>query len=231
MKTLLFDLDGTIIDTRKDIIKAVCRTLERCQKPCPSDDTIMSYVGRGPGKLIGDCLPASVSEEEKAQTYKIFLEEYMSAITDETVPYDGMIEVLDYFQSKKVTMGLVTNKSPSLTGRTLELLDLKKYFSFIYCASDVNPAKPDPVVIQTALENLNADPKSTVLIGDSEVDYKAAVAGRIKSCLVMWGFRNPADLMALNPDYSAKVPEDLVKLFGQISTYLRQLSRAIQAQY
>ncbi|MBU1220455.1 HAD family hydrolase [Myxococcota bacterium] len=216
MKTLLFDLDGTIIDTRKDIIKAVCRTLDRCQRPCPSDETIMSYVGRGPGKLIGDCLPADVSEEEKQQTHKIFLEEYMSAITDETVPYEGMIEVLDYFLSKKTPMALVTNKSPSLTGRTLELLDLKKYFFYIYCASDVNPAKPDPAAIKTALDHLHAKPDSTVLIGDSEVDYKAAVAGGIKSCLVMWGFRNPTDLKALNPDYYADIPEDLIKLFGPL---------------
>ncbi|MBN2723920.1 MAG: HAD family hydrolase [Deltaproteobacteria bacterium] len=210
MGALLFDLDGTLVDTSPDIINAVEKTMFFLGLEFPGGEKVKSYLGKGPGKLILDCLGDEFNEELYKKAQKYFSEVYLNNIVVESVLYPGILQVLEEFSD--VPKAIVTNKTPVYTEETLNILDLKKYFDFVYSASEVNPSKPHPYGCERALEKLGQKAGDSVMIGDTEIDYQTAKNTGLKSCLVSWGFRSRPQLEKLSSDILLDNPLELLTL-------------------
>jgi phosphoglycolate phosphatase len=203
--TLLFDLDGTLIDSAPDLGTAV--NLLRAELdlgPLPLDQ-IRDYVGDGATMLVRRALPEPVFSE---QHLRRFLQLYDEHLLDQTVLYPGIDEFLIAHQGKN--MAVITNKPIDLTMRLLFELGLTAFFTSIVGANGSLPKKPDPAPLFMALRDMQADVDSAVMIGDHHTDLRAGQAAGVKTCFCAWGMGRTDGYPY---DYLAKTPQDLLRLF------------------
>ncbi len=211
VRALIFDLDGTLIDSKKDLILSVNAMLRHLGRAGLSDDTISGYIGAGAPLLVARALGAGASEEEKARGLEFFLGYYEEHKMDNTRPYPGVPEALA--ELRRVPMAVLTNKPFKISRRILEAMGLSGYFRSIYGGNSFDTKKPDPLGAQTILREFGAAPKEALLIGDSEVDIQTARNAGTWAAAVNYGFgvhnraAHPADL------YLDRLP-DLVPLLN-----------------
>ncbi|RMH37149.1 MAG: HAD family hydrolase [Nitrospirae bacterium] len=207
---LLFDLDGTLIDSKQDIATAVNLTLHELGLPTRSRDEIFSFVGDGVKRL----LRLSVGEEnleQYEQALHVFRGHYLTHCLDTTRLYPGMWEALQHFKAKR--KAIVTNKSREYTMRILEGLGIVNWFTAIESPEDRADLKPEPSMIWRVLSTCRVSGERAVMIGDSTTDIRAAQAAKIKSCAVLYGYGNLEKIHALCPDCYCARPIDLTTLF------------------
>lgn len=208
---IIFDLDGTLADTKKDIAGSVNLTLEELGLPEKPDALIYSYVGSGIRKLIQQ----SVGEEEGERfraAMGVFRKHYLAHLLDTTKLYPGMDGVLAHFKSKK--KAVVTNKAQLYTDKLMSGLKITDRFDLILGGDNGYPLKPDPAMLRTVLEKLSADPKRAVMIGDGLHDINAARAAGIAICAVGYGLGDPEELRRAGPDFFCETVNDLKKTFA-----------------
>lgn len=207
---LIFDLDGTLIDSRNDIADSVNRTFRDLGLPEKSREFIYGYVGNGVRQLIIDTArssdPALID-----RSLQIFEGHYLKHLLDETRLYPEMEGVLNHFRSKK--KAVVTNKPLLYSTKIIDGLGVRHHFDLILGAEPIVNLKPHPEMILRTLEYLDVTPDEAVMIGDSHNDIFAARAGGIKSCGVGYGLGNLSDLKAAGPDFFAETVEELKKIF------------------
>jgi phosphoglycolate phosphatase len=208
---LIFDLDGTLCDTKDDIATSVNLTLREIGLPEKSPEVIYGYVGSGVRKLLQQAVGEESGERFKS-AMRIFRRHYMTHLLDTTKPYPGVEAVLDHFKDKK--KAIVTNKPQDYTNRILEGLDLTRHFDLVIGGENGYPLKPDPAMLIAVLEQLQCDPGRTVMIGDGLHDVVAARAAGIKVCAVGYGLGNPQELKEAKPDFFCERPEELRWLFA-----------------
>ena len=211
IELLLFDFDGTLIDSKVDIATSVNLTLRDLGLPQRTPEEIFGYVGDGVKRL----LRLSVGEEnlgQYEQALQVFREHYLTHCLDTTGFYPGIGAVLQYFKS--VNKAVVTNKSSEYTLRILDGLGATDLFTTIESPEDSSELKPDPGMLLRALEKLGVSPDRAVMVGDSTNDVRAAQAARIKVCAVGYGYGHREKVMALAPDYYCEKPEDLIGVLG-----------------
>jgi phosphoglycolate phosphatase len=211
MKTLLFDLDGTLINTKRDIALAVNKTLEILKLPQVTKEVIFSHLGYGPGRLIVDCMGSKVDPHTQEKGKKLFSQVYFENLIVHTALYDGMERVLDSFSPEQ--MAIVTNKSPLHTFETVKKLNLSKWFSVVWAKPTNIEHKPHPFPIIDTLKQMGRDKIGAVLIGDTEADIQAGKRAGIATCGITWGYRSKDFIENLNPDYIAHTPNDLLSFF------------------
>lgn len=210
---LIFDLDGTLIDSKHDIAVSVNLTLSDLGLPLRSNEEIFSFVGDGVKRL----LQLSVGEGNLVryeEALKIFREHYLMHCLDTTVFYPGLDLVFKQFDG--VPKAIATNKSLEYTMRIVEGLGVRKWFAAIESPEDSTELKPDPTMLLRILSMLQVAPERTILIGDSTNDVRAAQAAGVKSCAVGYGYGNRAKVSALEPDFFCEVPEDLLRVFEEL---------------
>ena len=209
-EVLLFDFDGTLIDSKVDIATAVNLTLGDLGLPLRSVEEIFSFVGDGVKRL----LRLSVGEENPDQydrALDIFREHYLRHCVTTTRWYPGIWEVLRHYEDRcKV---IVTNKSLEYTLAIVEGLQAGHLFQHVEAPRDTSELKPEPVMLERAIEQLGADPGRTVMIGDSTNDVRAAKAAGIRACAVGYGYGNRERVAALQPDFYCENPHDLIDLW------------------
>ncbi len=208
---LIFDLDGTLVDSRRDIAKAVNMTFRDIGFPEKPDELIYSYVGDGVRRLIRQ----AVESEDPAlldRSLRIFEGHYLTHLLDETRLYPGMGSVLSHFQAKR--KALATNKPILFTRKILRGLGLTQCFDLIIGGGDTSNLKPHPEMILKVLHSLKVAPTKAVMIGDSLNDLAAARAAGILTCAVGYGLGDPASLRAANPHFFAETVADLKVLFA-----------------
>ncbi|MEK6683944.1 MAG: HAD-IA family hydrolase [Nitrospirota bacterium] len=208
---LIFDLDGTLADTKVDIALSVNLTLREIGLPEKPDALIYSYVGSGIRALIRQ----AVGEEEGEQfrsAMAIFRKHYLAHCLDTTTLYPGMDGVLAHFKSKK--RAVVTNKAQLYTDKLMAGLKIADRFDLILGGDNGYPLKPDPKMLFTVLEKLSADPKRAVMIGDGLHDINAARAAGIAVCAVGYGLGDPEELRRSGPDFFCETVEGLKKMFA-----------------
>ncbi len=207
---LLFDFDGTLIDSKVDIATSVNLTLGDLGLPLRPVKEIFSFVGDGVKRL----LRLSVGEENQ-ETYdralEIFRGHYLQHCVDTTRWYPGIWEVLHHYKDRKNV--IVTNKSLEYTVCIVEGLQARDLFQHIEGPRETAELKPEPVMLERALDVVGATPEQTVMIGDSTNDVRAAQAAGVRACAVGYGYGNPDKVMALKPDFYCKTPHDLLELF------------------
>lgn len=212
MKTIIFDLDGTLLNTLDDLADAANHTMEQMGYPTHSLESYRYFVGNGVPKLLERCLPEDKRTEENILTArKLFAEYYNVHFTDKTAPYDGVAELLESLKKSGVKMAVASNKSDEFTVSLV-----KKFFGDAFDAvqggrADV-PKKPAPDIAYGIMERLGAVPENTYFAGDSNVDMYTAKNAGITAIGCLWGFRTKEELVEGGADFLAEKPSDIYKI-------------------
>jgi phosphoglycolate phosphatase len=211
VRALIFDLDGTLIDSKQDLILSVNAMLREMRRGELADETISAYIGHGAPQLVARALGKSTSEEEMQRALKFFLGYYEEHKMDTTRAYPGVAETLE--QLAAMPMAILTNKPVRISGRILDELGLSKYFRAVYGGNSFETKKPDPLGAKTILREFRAAPKEALLIGDSEVDIQTARNAGTLAAAVNYGF-GTHDRAAHPADAYLDRLGDLVPLLG-----------------
>ena len=178
VKSIIFDLDGTLVDTLPDIHAASNEMLKSVNLEPLQSKQVRSFIGNGIDKLIERCLNVyGVSRSKEA--IRVFMEYYQANPTTLSKCYENVEFVLFQLKSRGLKLGICTNKPSNLTNKVLENLSLKKYFETIICGDTLNVKKPDARPLLEAVKGLESDPESSIFIGDSEVDMKTALSANM----------------------------------------------------
>lgn len=212
MKTLnadliIWDLDGTLIDSKKDIAFAVNETLARIDHPPISNEEIYSYVGNGVRPLIERAVAASGGGNSLDAALALFQDIYMTHLLDTTILFDGILDVLRHFDKKK--MAVATNKPFGWTMKILQGLQVADLFISIKGGDSLPTRKPDPEMISVILREAATGAEQAVIIGDSAVDIQTGKNAGVRTIGVSYGFRPVAELIKSGPNLLVASPMDL----------------------
>lgn len=185
VRVLVFDLDGTLIDSALDLALAVAATLEFMKRPPIPHEIIYSYVGNGAPTLIRKALGPEASEEDCQRGLEHFLGYYREHMLDNTVTYPGVREGLAALAH--LPMAVLTNKPVRFSEKILDGLGLSPYFKFVYGGNSFERKKPDPMGMQLLLADFGVAPREAMMIGDSEVDVQTARNANTWACGVTYG--------------------------------------------
>src|SRR6267154_3786000 len=185
VRALIFDLDGTLIDSQRDLIRSVSATLREMGREELHEDTVSGYIGHGAPQLVGRAL-GSATEDECQRALKFFLAYYEDHKLDSTCAYPGVPEALEHLAA--FPMAILTNKPVRVSMRILKELGLAKYFRVVYGGNSFETKKPDPFGARTILREFGAAPAEAILVGDSEVDVQTARNAGTLAASVNYGF-------------------------------------------
>lgn len=206
---LIFDLDGTLIESKWDIATAVNLTLTDLRLPTRSQEEIFSFVGDGVKRL----LRRAVGEENDAryeEALRVFRGHYLAHCLDRTRFYPGIEKILVHFSGKH--KAVATNKALEYTTKILEGLGAH-HFAYVVGGDDGFGLKPDPGMIVKVLEVLGVSKDRTVLVGDSTNDITGGHNAGIRVCAVGYGMGNRGKMAVCQPDWFIEQPEELMELF------------------
>lgn len=190
--TLIFDLDGTLIDSAPDLHAAVNTALADAGHPALDLATVTSFIGNGVEALVERSLGATgmCDTEKHTRALSIFLDAYAADNSTLTRHYPGVLAVLDDLKSRGVTLGLCTNKPHAPAVEICRKFGLHSYFGAIHGAQDNVPRKPDAVSLLRCMADLRGDARSTLYVGDSQVDHMTAHNAGIDFALFTGGYLN-----------------------------------------
>src|SRR3984893_11424310 len=202
VRALIFDLDGTLIDSKLDLALSVNATLEKLgRNPLPHEQ-IFSYVGQGAPALIARALGSDASEEDCRIGLEFFIKYYSAHKLDNTLLYSGVRETLDAL--KGMPMSVYTNTPVRVSRSIIQELGIAGHFSSVYGGNSFERKKPDPMGIESILREFGAAPAQVMIVGDSEVDVQTARNSGTWVCGVTYGFGShllteyPPDLLVDN---------------------------------
>jgi len=205
LDTLLFDLDGTLVDSSLDLALSVNMLRAQLGLEALPLATVVGYIGDGATMLVTRALPEGMF---KSEFLNRFLAIYQEHLLDQTLPYPGIVPLLESQAGRN--LAVVTNKPFPLSMQLLDGLNLTRFFPVIIGAENGRPKKPDPQPVREALQRLNAAAQSAVMIGDHVTDLRAGAAAGVKTCFCSYGLGRQEDLPC---DFVASSPADLVRLF------------------
>jgi phosphoglycolate phosphatase len=184
---VIFDLDGTLLDTAADLASAANHMLRRLHLPEVSEEVVRAYVGDGVRKLVQRVLgPPNAADVDRALA--LFLDYYGGHLLDRTRPYPGIVETLGVLGRAAVTLSVLSNKPAAMSRDILRGLGLLSSFGAVIGGDSLATCKPDPAGVEE-LHRLTGVPRQrTLLVGDSPVDAQTAQAGGVAFCGVAWGF-------------------------------------------
>ena len=198
---VIFDLDGTLIDSRRDLVNSTnAARVHMGLAPLP-EDLVASYVGNGAPMLIRRALGNAATDELVAQGLAFFLKHYSKHMLDATVMYPGVLEALDQLKAAGVRMAVLTNKPTLNSVAIVEGLGARQHFFRVYGGDSFPLKKPDPVGIAALMAEAKVAREETMMVGDSHIDIKTARNAGIKACGVTFG---------LQPETLADEPPDLL---------------------
>ncbi len=221
MKTVVFDLDGTLADTSGDLIAAanVCFR-DMGHGDVLSVETDAGVALRGGRRMLTEGLTrlGAMDEAVIAKYYPVLLEAYGGAIAEHTVMYDGAMDAVEVLKSQGYGVGICTNKPEGLAEQLLQALGVRDAFGALVGADTLPVRKPDPLPLVETAKRLNGDPAQTLLVGDSDTDRNTARAAGVPSVLVTFG-PSGEDMAVLEPeallhDYPA-LPQVVAALIGR----------------
>ena len=199
MDLVVFDLDGTLIDSKADLAAATNATRVHLGYEPLSEAVVASYVGNGAPVLIRRALGADASDELVADGLAFFLQYYRQHMLDKTVLYPGVREALDELLAARVPMAVLTNKPIVNSMGIVEGLGLTDHFFRVYGGDSFPTKKPDPMGLEALVTEAKAAKPRTLMVGDSHVDIKTARNAQVKACGVTFGLQ-PESLVAEPPD-------------------------------
>jgi len=187
--TILFDLDGTLVDTAPDLMAAHNHVMKKFGYPQKSLDDIKHIAGRGAWIMMQRTFRDEIKDENlKKEMVKEFINYYAKNIDRESKPIKGVIKFLDWAKSKQILMAVCTNKQERLAVDLLKKINLSQYFEYIAGCDTFDFNKPDPRHLTNVIEIIGGDVNKSIMIGDSEVDSQSAYNAKIPFILVEEGY-------------------------------------------
>jgi phosphoglycolate phosphatase len=212
---VVFDLDGTLVDSRADLVRAVNHTLGSFGRPPLGRDRIVSYVGEGARRLVERAL-ATEDADAVERGLAVFRAFYARHLLDETRAYPEIPELLDDLGRCDCRLSVLTNKPEAMSRAILDGLGLLPRFVAVLGGDSLPTRKPDPAGLLHLAGRTSIERRRVLLVGDSPVDVATARAAGVPFCGAEWGF-DPARLRRARPDHSAPRPRDVARLVGTSS--------------
>jgi phosphoglycolate phosphatase len=204
IQLVAFDLDGTLVDSMPDIARAVELMARKLGVTPPGMVQVREWVGDGVRRLMKRALTGTRDGEPPAELYRrgmeSFRHHYREHLADESRLYPGARAVLDELRAAGVRLACITNKSGEVTAPLLQALDLGGYFAVVLSGDSLAQRKPDPEPLLHAARSLQVAPAQSCMVGDSANDIRAARAAGFRAVAVNYGYDNPAELAAAEPD-------------------------------
>lgn len=201
IRLFVFDLDGTLIDSKLDLALSVNAVRERAGLAPLPHEKIHAFIGDGARSLIHRALGEQTTGEALDDALGFFIRYYSEHALDHTTPYPGVLEGLERLSSNGHKLTILTNKPARVSRDILTRMDLAGYFPIIYGGNSFDTKKPDPLGLETILRECNAEPAQALMVGDSPVDVKTARNAGAWSCGVTYGFHSHL-LEDVPPDFS-----------------------------
>jgi phosphoglycolate phosphatase len=214
IKLLVFDLDGTLIDSRLDLIHSVNAMLRHLDRPELPGDVVASYVGDGAPMLIRRALGDPDDPSLLDRALKYFLEYYREHKLDYTHLYEGISEALTSMSRNGAPrqMAVLTNKPVKPSVAIVDALGVAPFFARVYGGNSFPTKKPDPQGLLTILRETNSSPEESLMIGDSSIDIITGRTAKVWTCGVTYGFA-PHTLADAQPDVVVDSAKELAELF------------------
>ena len=222
--TILFDLDGTLVDTAPDLMRAHNHVMKKFGYPTKSTEQIRNLVGKGAGAMIGRSIWGQAKKEfSKVNDEKIkkemvseFVDFYGKNIINESTLINGVKEFLKWCKEDNISMAVCTNKQEYLSNDLLKKIGIYDYFEYVAGSDTFDYCKPDPRHLTSVVEILDGDLKKTIMIGDSETDANAAKAAEIPMILLEDGYTEKN----IDEIYHNHLIKDFIGIEKIISKYL-----------
>jgi phosphoglycolate phosphatase len=195
-EAIVFDLDGTLLNTLEDLADAMNRVLKERGFPTHADDSYRYFVGEGSLMLVKHALPEDRQESEVVRScLEAFFVDYGKNWMVKTRPYDGVSAMLDALMEQGIRMAILSNKRDEIVKKTVSKLLSKWSFDAVVGQRDEVPAKPDPTAALAIAELLHLSPREFLYVGDSAVDMQTALGAGMFPVGVLWGFRSREELL------------------------------------
>ncbi len=211
---VVFDLDGTLVDSAGDIAEAVNRTLDDLSLPRVSEATVRSWIGEGVRKLVTTALRDAGSEHTLDEVMPSFMRHYHECLLRSPQLYDGVLETLEALQAQRLPMAICTNKPSALVPPLLEHLGIDRFFAHIIGGDSLPQRKPAPEPLQHVAALLGQPVQACLMVGDSATDLHAANSAGMPIVLVRYGYTRDLDLDAAD---AVAVIDVLPELLGHIA--------------
>jgi phosphoglycolate phosphatase len=196
---MIFDLDGTLIDSKLELVHSVNAARGLMDLPPISEELVSSYVGNGAPVLMRRALGPEASDADVARGLEFFLKYYRAHMLDNTRLYPGVQDALDRLHSARAKMAVLTNKPVRFSRSIVKGLGLSQHFFQVYGGNSFEQKKPDPIGIETLLAESGLTRERTIMVGDSGVDVQTARNAKVQACGVSYGFQ-PESFVDYPPD-------------------------------
>ncbi|MDR2027701.1 MAG: HAD family hydrolase [Prevotellaceae bacterium] len=213
-KAIIFDLDGTLINSIPDIADSMNEVLSVYGYQQYSYNQYKYFVGNGIRRLVERCVPPECSTPENIENiFRTMIEVYGNNCISKTAVYNGIPELLDGLYAKRVKMAILSNKTDSITQKICDTLFYDSHFEIALGATDRFPKKPNPQSALFIAESLSVSPDEVFYLGDTSIDMETACAAGFFPAGVSWGFRPAEELISFGAQYIANTPVDCLRFF------------------
>ena len=213
IKAVLFDLDGTLVNSLYDLADSTNYALESMGFPTHETDKYRYFVGDGMPKLIERVLPEDkFTEEIHKECLRVFMAHYREHYVDKTRIYDGIEALLKKLKEKGLKLAVISNKQQQMAETVVSKLFGEDVFNIVCGKQEGYPAKPDPTLTLKIISDLGVKPEECVLIGDSGMDAAAAVNAGCTGIGVLWGFREEEELIQNGANYIVSSLDEILEV-------------------
>lgn len=206
--TIIFDMDGTLLNTLDDIADSLNYSLEQCGYPTHTLDDIRKMIGGGASILIQRAAPKNLSEQNMDELKKVFLGHYFKNSNNKTDLYDGIRPLVSRLKEEGFQMGIVSNKGDKAVKELNEFYFQDQMAMALGERPDIT-RKPAPDALLLAIDMLGVTKEECIYVGDSEVDAQFSINAGVPCIVVTWGFRDREELLQVNPDAIVDTVDEL----------------------
>lgn len=212
-KLIIFDLDGTLLNTIADLAQSTNHALLTLGYPTHQVEEYNFMVGNGINKLFERALPQESRNEENIQRMRNeFVPHYNKYNTDKSRPYPGIVALLNKLQSKGIKLAVASNKYQAATEKLVNhYFPSIKFVAVLGQREGIN-VKPDPTIVNDILQIANTSAQETLYVGDSGVDMQTAINAKVEACGVAWGFRPLSELEEFSPKHIVHNAEEIARI-------------------
>ncbi len=214
-KAIIFDLDGTLIDSLEDIAVCMNQVLKELNLPIHKIEDYKYFVGGGISILVDNALDKNVSKELKDEVTSRFKVIYDQKLHEKTLPYEGIYELLDELVKLDFKIGILSNKPHEFTFEYAKNLFSKYNIQEIHGQKKEVPKKPDPIAAIEIAQRFDIACEETYFVGDTMVDMQTAVNAKMIGIGVLWGFRDEEELMSNGATFVVKHPLDILEIVNK----------------
>lgn len=212
-KAIIFDLDGTLINSLEDIALCANIVLKEFNLPSHEIDAYRNFLGGGALFLIKNCMPKNSSDEMIEKVLERFKIVYDNEQHMNTKPYEGIYELLKELKEKGIKVGVLSNKPHYFTCKYVEEFFSSLKLDEVHGQKEEVPKKPDPIAASKIANSFGISCENIFFVGDSDVDMNTAKNAKMIAVGVEWGFRGPDELVEHGAKYIVKTPQDILNLF------------------